>query len=486
MPALSPNPSTETNNLLRLMISGAGNQTLALADSEPFTPEPISIAINCLLYASLSCSLLAAMGVMMCKEWLHSFDRSGQTGAIEDQGRLRQRKFDGARRWELEAIIDFLPNIVLFSVTLFFIGLGVYLLTVNKTVAAIVGAFAGFGAIVAWVSILASTFFPLCPYETATARVLRRSARMLVNFWTRLKRLRRKVMESPAVKAALHLVSLPYVWSKTTLRRVLSLPGSGDPLLVRHRPNRQGTFDSMYPERDVKEADKQHEQQVTNARASLWLLEIAPSREDQLIAIQFLSTVSKEACAAVIVKPERRQLIISLTLEAFDIWRNQPSEKTQETAEYFGRALGHVLPQTRGGTERWKELAALTQGPRLSLGRRFLRELDSFEHTPNFLDTVGEEYVLQFALLRTLIHTKDIPIETFRWTKLKFLIRNKDEDSQLLGLWAMLMYKGFGHFHPRQFPFAGLALGRKQRRSLKRQVRRFFFLHRPNLLTHVS
>ncbi|KIO33017.1 hypothetical protein M407DRAFT_65970, partial [Tulasnella calospora MUT 4182] len=110
MPSLSPDPTTETNNLLRLMISGAGNQTLPLPeDSGHFTPEPISIAINCLLYASLSCSLLAAMGVMMCKEWLHSFDRSGQTGSSEDQGRLRQRKFDGARRWELEAIIDFLP-----------------------------------------------------------------------------------------------------------------------------------------------------------------------------------------------------------------------------------------------------------------------------------------------------------------------------------------------------------------------------------------
>ncbi|KAG8927698.1 hypothetical protein FRC01_007067, partial [Tulasnella sp. 417] len=464
MPALSPNPSTETNKLLRLMMSGAGNQTLALSDSQPFEPEPISIAINCLLYASLSCSLLAAMGVMMCKEWLHSFDRSGQTGSIEDQGRLRQRKLDGARRWELEAIIDFLPNIVLFSVTLFFIGLGVYLLTVNKTVAAIVGAFAGFGAVVAWISILASTFFPLCPYETATARVLRRAARILASFWTRVRRMKRKIAETRVVKGALQLLSVIYGLSKEAFRRVLSSSGSGETLLVRHRPHRQTTFDSVYPERDAEETEKQNEQQVTNARAALWLLEMAPSREDQLIGVQFLSTISKEACAAVIVKSERRQLIISLTLEAFDIWRNQPNEKTQETAEYFGRALGHVLPQTRGGTERWKELAALIQGPRLSLGRRFLRELDSFDHTPDFLDTVGEEYILQFAVLRTLIHTKDIPIETYRWTKLKFLIRNKDENSQLLGHWAMLM-----DVTDNDFPLA-LACGVQAMKSVERQA----------------
>ncbi|KAG8974567.1 hypothetical protein FRC05_007199 [Tulasnella sp. 425] len=132
---------------------------------------------------------------------------------------------------------------------------------------------------------------------------------------------------------------------------------------------------------DDEEYKKHYEQQVTNAQAALWLLEMAPSREDQLIAIQFLSTAPREACAAVIMSSDRRQLIVSLTLEAFDIWRSQPNEKTQETAEHFGRALCHVLPNTRGLPEHWKELTALTQGPRPAFGRRFLKELDSFDHT---------------------------------------------------------------------------------------------------------
>ena len=85
MPDLSPNPSDETNTLLRLLVMRADNDTLTPADlAPPFTANPTSVVVNCLLYASLSCSLLAAVGAMMAKEWLQSFDRTGQTGPVEE------------------------------------------------------------------------------------------------------------------------------------------------------------------------------------------------------------------------------------------------------------------------------------------------------------------------------------------------------------------------------------------------------------------
>ncbi|KAG8953872.1 hypothetical protein FRC04_001502 [Tulasnella sp. 424] len=436
------------------MVSGANNNTLALSTlSQPFSPEPISVTVNCLLYASLSCSLLAAMGAMMCKEWLHSLDRAGQTGPIEDQGRLRQRKFDGAQQWQLEAIIDFLPNIVLFSVTLFFVGLWVYLLTVNTTVAAIVGAFTGFGAVVTWVSILASTASQFCPYETATARILKRIIRVIAAGWTRGRK-----MIHRSWKRILQLFGI----------RGPSSPGpqGGLPL-----PNGQQPADSTRFEEKGKELEKQHKQQVTNCQAALWLLETAPNRDDQLIAIQFLSTASRDACADVEISSDRQQLIVSLTLEAFDIWRSQPNERNQEMAEHFGRALCHVPLTARG--ERWKNLTELTQGSPPTFGRRFLRELVSFDRPAELFDTIGEEYTLQRTLLRTLILTKDIPIDSFRWTKLRILIRRKDDNSQLLGLWSILMYKGFGQSDKcriRQSPAAKAAL-LKLRGSLATEVR---------------
>ncbi|KIO20125.1 hypothetical protein M407DRAFT_81916, partial [Tulasnella calospora MUT 4182] len=110
MPGLSSDPLAETNALLRLLVTRVDNNTFAPADlSPPFAPSPNSVIVNSLLYASLSCSLLAAVGAMMAKEWLQSFDRTGQTGPLEEQGRFRQRKFDGVQRWHLESIIQFLP-----------------------------------------------------------------------------------------------------------------------------------------------------------------------------------------------------------------------------------------------------------------------------------------------------------------------------------------------------------------------------------------
>ncbi|KIO28232.1 hypothetical protein M407DRAFT_72122, partial [Tulasnella calospora MUT 4182] len=132
IPDLSPNPSDETNNLLRLIVMRVDNNTITPADlSPPFSPNSTSIIVNCLLYASLSCSLFAAVGAMMAKEWLQSFDRSGQTGPLEGQGKLRQRKFNGFEQWHLEAVIKFLPNLLILSVILFFAGIGLYLFPIS-------------------------------------------------------------------------------------------------------------------------------------------------------------------------------------------------------------------------------------------------------------------------------------------------------------------------------------------------------------------
>lgn len=190
-----------------------------------------------------------------------------------------------------------------------------------------------------------------------------------------------------------------------------------------------------------------------------------------MLAVRFFYTAPREACAAAIMSSEQLQLIISLTLESFDNWRSQPNEKTQEMVEHFGRALWHVFPRAREGIERWKELTAPTQNPRLGLGERFVRELDSLEQIPYPFDAMGEEYALQSALLRTVIFTKDIPVEAYRWTSLKFLIRNNHHNSQLLGLWAKLVHKGFGHshkYHLRRFTSTSIAVLRKGRQSVKR------------------
>ncbi|KAG8914849.1 hypothetical protein FRC01_003888 [Tulasnella sp. 417] len=181
MPDLSPNPSDETNTLLRLLIMRADNNTLTPSDlALPFAVKSSSITVNCLLYASLSCSLLAAVGAMMAKEWLQSFDRTGQTGPLEEQARFRQRKFNGVQEWHLEAVIKFLPNLLLLSVIFFFIGICLFLFPINTVVAGIVIAFSGIGAVFSGIVIVAGAASLTCPYQSAASNALRRGCRGLV------------------------------------------------------------------------------------------------------------------------------------------------------------------------------------------------------------------------------------------------------------------------------------------------------------------
>lgn len=119
IPALSTDASSA---LLRLLVMTFDSTTLIpLGLSPAFTPDSRSVLENCLLYSSLCCSLLAAVGAMLEKDWLPIFDRFGQAGPpLEQQGRSRQRKYNGVQQWHLETIILFLSNILLLSVPLFF------------------------------------------------------------------------------------------------------------------------------------------------------------------------------------------------------------------------------------------------------------------------------------------------------------------------------------------------------------------------------
>lgn len=183
MPALSADASSETNALPRLLVVKVDNTTLTPSGLSPaFTPDSRSVLENCLLYSSLCCSLLAAVGAMLGKEWLQSFDRSGQAGPLEQQGRSRQRKYNGVQQWHLETIILFLSNILLLSILLFLNGLALFLFSVNKAVAAVVIAFMVLGATLSSATYVAGATSSLCPYQTAVSWAIRQAWRSAMQY----------------------------------------------------------------------------------------------------------------------------------------------------------------------------------------------------------------------------------------------------------------------------------------------------------------
>ncbi|KAG8981684.1 hypothetical protein FRB93_008485 [Tulasnella sp. JGI-2019a] len=116
--ALSANPMDQTNHLLQLLVMHADNSTLTPNDLAPvFVVGKGAIRQNYTFFASLSCSLLAAAGAMLAKQWLQEYSRTGQTGSKKEQARRRAEKFRGAERWGLQLIVEALPTLLLISLS---------------------------------------------------------------------------------------------------------------------------------------------------------------------------------------------------------------------------------------------------------------------------------------------------------------------------------------------------------------------------------
>lgn len=171
---LSPNSSDQTNNLLFLLLAHRGdNVTLALNDlNPPFSPAPGVVRQNCFFFASLFSSLLAAAGAVLAKQWLANYERTGQTGPLEEQGLRRTEKYLGAKRWKLRWVVEALPTLILVSLGLFFVAITDYMWTINREVAILIATFSAIGTLSYFAMLLSAAIFPDCPFRTAPSSAL--------------------------------------------------------------------------------------------------------------------------------------------------------------------------------------------------------------------------------------------------------------------------------------------------------------------------
>jgi hypothetical protein len=122
---LVPDPSDTTNALLtQLVYIGLGNSsaagTMPAAPALTWSPSPTDVWIQTVAYASLSMSLLAALGAALGKQWLSYYKASRYGhGSLEDRGRRRQMKMNGLNVWYFDAIVQSFPMLLQFSLLLF-------------------------------------------------------------------------------------------------------------------------------------------------------------------------------------------------------------------------------------------------------------------------------------------------------------------------------------------------------------------------------
>ncbi|KAF9245033.1 hypothetical protein BU15DRAFT_71381 [Melanogaster broomeanus] len=146
-PNLSQDQAAVSHYLMQVLINKIDNTTFSGQDLTYYPwhgPSYTVVWSQSLNYASLSASLLAAMGAMLGKQWLNHFNHFGR-GTIDGRGRRRQQKLDGLQRWHLDAVLESLPVLIQLSLFLFAISLSASIWPLQKTVASVIMVMASCG-----------------------------------------------------------------------------------------------------------------------------------------------------------------------------------------------------------------------------------------------------------------------------------------------------------------------------------------------------
>lgn len=174
---LRPEPNDETNALLRVLISYAANATVAqgittIPASLPFTPTLHAVLANTFFIASLSCSILAAFGAVLGKQWIWYANQPITGLSTKGHAIERQNRLTAGEKWHLRGVLETLPVILQFSLFMFWVALVFYLWNQSHIVAYTAIGFAVSGAACYIYFLVAAMTDPYCPFHTPFSRRL--------------------------------------------------------------------------------------------------------------------------------------------------------------------------------------------------------------------------------------------------------------------------------------------------------------------------
>ena len=166
---LGPDYQQQSALLLYQILNGRDPSLASISDpTAPFEPSGFAIAVNCLWFASLSASLGASFGAMICKEWLTEYNGGANPVINLLRACQRQIRFMAFQRWNVHTLISLLPPLLHSSVLLFFTGATIYLWQIDIRVAIVYLTIGGIFGITYFISTLLPFVMnaPFRPYST--------------------------------------------------------------------------------------------------------------------------------------------------------------------------------------------------------------------------------------------------------------------------------------------------------------------------------
>ncbi|KAG8941199.1 hypothetical protein FRC03_004746, partial [Tulasnella sp. 419] len=162
---LRPSSMERTNALLLQIIQRMNNATFA-EQEPPFVASSTSVVVNQLFFASLSCSLLAAFGAVLGKQWLNEYQHTGKHRSPLARGMQRHKKFLGMESYHFDFIIQTLPTLLQISLVLFLVALVIWLWEIDHRVSAVVLGFGLVGLLFYAIATIISIWDSTSPFST--------------------------------------------------------------------------------------------------------------------------------------------------------------------------------------------------------------------------------------------------------------------------------------------------------------------------------
>ena len=165
--------------LIKQLLQPGQNVTLSPVNANSNgtgNPSGFVIAVNILWFISLTCSLGAAIGAMIIKQWLQFYTMGLSQNPFE-YAHQHQHRYNALLDWHVFGIISSLPFVMLLSVGLFLVGLGLQLLQLHIGVATVVISFMSIVLLCYLLSVVLSVIYPTCPYKTSAMVLLKSMAR---------------------------------------------------------------------------------------------------------------------------------------------------------------------------------------------------------------------------------------------------------------------------------------------------------------------
>jgi hypothetical protein len=177
-----------------------------------FQPSSSSITINCLFFASLSASLVAALASVVALQWVADYDAAISRGGSspEDRAKRRQFRYAGVVQWRMGDIIAALPLLLYCSFAVFLAGLIIWMWSLHYIVGFVVAGGTGLAVLFYGLSTFLSIVFVSAPFRTPLGRWIY----VAVHFWFSVMYLLARALRVPSIAVWFERGHLAYTVSR--------------------------------------------------------------------------------------------------------------------------------------------------------------------------------------------------------------------------------------------------------------------------------